>query len=326
LETFAVESGKVKGQSVFDICGKKWDVAGLRECLEVAASKGEPFTDWEGDFDLPGVGRGTLAISGRVIPRGAESSDNVLLVIENVSLRKQAAEAASLRKSERRQRDFVANVSHELMTPITAIKGYSEALVSGDGVSPTQRLKFVQIIEKNADRLTQLVEDIMELSNFESGRKKSNAERIPLQSFIRRLVLSLSPLARKQMISISVEVPSDLSVYIDRAQLAQVLQNLCENAIKYNRRKGRIVISARKEGTNAVVAIQDTGIGVGAKDLERIFERFHRADNARARVNRGSGLGLSIVKTILSGYGCRIWVESIEEKGSTFSFTLPVSA
>jgi two-component system CheB/CheR fusion protein len=326
LETFALAPAKVQGQSILELSGGAWDAPGLRERLESAARKGEPFTDWEGDFELPGDGRRTMAVSGRIIPRGAGRGNNVLVVIENVSLRKQAAEAESLRKSEGRQRAFVANVSHELMTPITAIKGYSEALVSGGSASPAQRLKFAQIIEKNADRLTQLVEDIMELSNFESGRKKTTAEDIPLRTFIRKLVLSLTPLARKQAIAISVDVPSDLAVRIDRAQLAQVLQNLCENAIKYNRRKGRIVISARLEGKNAVVSIQDTGIGIAAKDLGRIFERFHRADNARVRVARGSGLGLSIVKTILGSHGCRIWTESVEGKGSTFSFTLPLSA
>jgi two-component system CheB/CheR fusion protein len=326
LKTFALDPSKVRGRSVFEICAGPWDEPGLRERLEAAIRKGKPFSDWEGDFDLPRVGRRSMAVSGRSLSRGGGSSNNVLVVIENLSLRKQAAEAESLRKSESRQRDFVANVSHELMTPITAIKGYSEALVSGCGANPSQRVKFAQIIEKNADRLTQLVEDIMELSNFDSGRKKTTAERIPLLAFIRKLVLSLSPLARKQAIAISVDVPSDLVICIDRAQLAQVLQNLCENAIKYNRRKGRIVISARLEGKSAVVSIQDTGIGVAANDLGRIFERFHRSDNARARVSRGSGLGLSIVKTILNSHGCRIWAESVEGKGSTFSFTLPLTA
>ncbi len=210
------------------------------------------------------------------------------------------------------------------MTPITAIKGYSEALVTGALQIPGKRLKFTQIIEKHADRLAQLVEDLLLLSTFEAGHQKS-ADIVPLAGQFQKLLLGLAPMARKRGISIRVMVAPELKVAMNKSELNQILQNLVANAIKYNRSKGRISIAAHTVGKRVVVAISDTGIGVPKEDLPRIFERFHRAANARAKTERGTGLGLSIVKSILDSHGCRIWAESAVGKGTTFFFTLPKS-
>ena len=242
-----------------------------------------------------------------------------------MSLRKQAAEAAALRKSEARQRDFVANVSHELMTPITAIKGYSESLIAGALEIPEKRLKFTQIIEKHADRLTQLVEDILQLSSCDVGRERSATESVLLRESIDKMVRGMAPVARRRAVSISVSVPDSLRVAINRAELSQVLQNLCENAIKYNIKNGRVYIQARKVGRRALVSVRDTGIGIPKQDLMRVFDRFHRAENARLQTVRGTGLGLSIVRSILVNRGCRVWAESDEGKGSIIFFTLPLA-
>jgi signal transduction histidine kinase len=290
----------------------------------VLAAAKTPFSNLELGCEVPKLGSRVLAISGRVVPYESDSGINIVLVIEDVSLRKEAAEAAALRKSEARQRDFVANVSHELMTPITAIKGYAESLIGGALEVPDQRVKFTQTIEKHADRLSQLVEDILQLSSHDEGRVRSAAESVPLRASTERLVRSMAPVARKRAVSIAVRMPKSLRVAMNRAELAQVMQNLCENAIKYNRRNGRVYIQARVVGRRAVVSVRDSGIGIPKEDLTRIFDRFHRAENARANTARGTGLGLSIVRSILTNRGCRVWAESDLGKGSVIFFTLPL--
>lgn len=321
-ETFGAPSAAALGRSVFELSHGRWDVPGLRERLKALAAGGLPFTDWEGEFDIARRGRRTVSVSGRAVAGGDPDERRLLILLEDVSARNQSAEAAASRRNEAKQREFVANVSHELMTPITAIKGYSEALLTGALESPRRRLRFTQVIEKHAERLAQLVEDLLELSSYEAGHPKSK-DAVPLREHVDKLLLGLAPLARRRGISIRVDAAPSLKVAVNKEELGQILQNLIENAIKYNRSRGRIHVGAALVGKRVVVSVRDTGIGVPKEDLTRIFDRFHRAANARAQTERGSGLGLSIVKSILAGHGCRIWAESAAGKGTTFFFTLP---
>ncbi|MDD5656656.1 MAG: ATP-binding protein [Elusimicrobia bacterium] len=326
-ETFREREPALAGRSIFDLGGGIWNLPGLKQRLAAAAIRSAPFTDWETQVAVPGLGRRSLAISARILPHRGHGGKNreILLLIEDISVRKEAAEAEALRRNEARQRDFVATVSHELMTPITAIKGYSESLMLGALEPAQKRVRFLQIIERNADRLAQLVEDILQLSALESHGKKPRPEPVPLLAAARKLLLNLSPLARQRGVRLRVDIAPRLCVLMDRSELARVLQNICENAVKYSRRRGRVRVEARAEGRHAVVSVRDTGIGVPAQDLDRIFERFHRAENARVHGGRGSGLGLAIVKSILESYRCRIWVESVEHRGTAFHFTLPLA-
>lgn len=321
---FSDAPSEVEGKSIYELGRGRWNMPALRKQLSTLAAAKTPFSNLELDVVVPKLGSRVLAISGRVVPYESDSGINIVLVIEDVSLRKEAAEAAALRKSEARQRDFVANVSHELLTPITAIKGYAESLVGGALEIPEQRVKFTQIIEKHADRLSQLVEDLLQLSSHDEGRARSTAESVPLRAHIDKMVRGLAPVARKRSISIVVRMPRSLRVAMNRSELGQVVQNLCENAIKYNNRHGRVYIQARQVGRRAVVSFRDTGIGIPKEDLPRIFDRFHRAENARRNTERGTGLGLSIVRSILTNRGCRVWAESDLGKGSIIFFTLPL--
>ncbi|MFI5348920.1 MAG: sensor histidine kinase [Elusimicrobiota bacterium] len=321
-QSFRNTSLRAEGRSLSQLCRGLWNVRPLRRKLLALAHDEAPFTAHECEVDVPARGTRTLTISGRPVAHGGGASRSLMIAIEDETLRKRTAETEALQKSEGRQRDFVANVSHELMTPITAIKGYSEALVAGALELPNKRLKFAQIIEKHADRLTQLVEDLLQLSTNEAGHKTS-ADTVPLLAHIKKHLMSVAPLARKRGISIRVRMSPELKVAVNKSELEQVFQNLLENAIKYNRTKGRISINASVVGKRIVVSIQDTGIGVPKEDLTRIFDRFHRAANARSKTERGSGLGLSIAKSILVAHGCRIWAESTQGKGTTFYFTLP---
>lgn len=324
-ELFRESPGDVEGRSIYELSEGLWTAPALRRQLSALASAGTPFSGWEADFDVPRLGRRTLTVSGRMVPRDADAEPRIVVAIEDVSPRKQAAEAAALRKSEARQREFVANVTHELMTPITAIKGYAESLIGGALDSPSKRLRFTQTIEHNADRLGQLVEDLLQLSSYDAGRARRAVESVPLKAAVERQVRALAPAFRARGLTVRVQIPAGLRAAAHRGELAQVLQNLCENAVKYNRPKGRVWVRARRAGKRVIVSVQDTGIGVPKEDLPRIFDRFHRAANARARTERGNGLGLSIVRSILSGRGCRVWAESAEGKGTVVSFTLPAA-
>ena len=321
-DSFKTSAPKASGRTLFKLGKGMWNSRPLREQLLALSHDATPFTDYECEFDVPARGTRTLSISGRIVEHSVDEAKRLVVTIEDMTPRKQAAEAAALRKSEGRQRDFVANVSHELMTPITAIKGYSEALISGALDVPKKRLQFVQIIEKHADRLAQLVEDLLQLSTSETGHK-SSWEAVPLADQIQKLLLGLGSTSRERRVSFRVRVAPGLRVAVNKSELSQVLQNLLENAIKYNRSKGRITIAASVVGKRVVVTVQDTGIGIPKEDLTRIFDRFHRAANARATTARGTGLGLSIAKSILAAHGCRIWAESALGKGTTFFFTLP---
>ena len=322
---FCATPDEVVGRSIYELGRGRWNLPALRKNLAALAAARTPFSNLELECEVPKLRTRMLAISGRVVPYESDSGINIVLVIEDVSLRKEAAEAAALRKSEARQRDFVANVSHELLTPITAIKGYAESLVSGALDVPHQRVKFTQIIEKHADRLSQLVEDLLQLSSHDAGRVRSTADTVNLRASVDRLVRSLAPVRRKRSVSIAVRMPKNLRVVMNRAELSQVMQNLCENAIKYNRKNGRVYIQARVVGRRAVVSVRDTGIGIPREDLTRIFDRFHRAENARRNTERGTGLGLSIVRSILTNRGCRVWAESDLGRGSIIFFTLPLA-
>ncbi|MDP3542900.1 MAG: ATP-binding protein [Elusimicrobiota bacterium] len=322
---FSASPEEVVGKSIYELGRGLWNAPALRKSLSVLAAARTPFSNLELEREVPRLGARILAVSGRVVPYESDSGINIVLVVEDVSLRKEAAEAAALRKSEARQRDFVANVSHELLTPITAIKGYAESLVAGALDVPAQRVKFTQIIEKHADRLSQLVEDLLQLSSHDEGRARAAADTVNLRASVERLVRGLAPVRRKRAVSISVRMPKGLRVAINRAELFQVMQNLCENAIKYNRKNGRVFIQARVVGRRAVVSVRDTGIGIPKEDLGRIFDRFHRAENARRNTVRGTGLGLSIVRSILTNRGCRVWAESDMGKGSIIFFTLPLA-
>jgi two-component system phosphate regulon sensor histidine kinase PhoR len=229
-----------------------------------------------------------------------------------------------LKELEKIRQDFVANVSHELRTPLTTIKGYTETLLEGaleEEVAP----QFLQVIQKHADRLTKIVEDLLTLSKVESKEFYLKWERLPLSELIDDVLDFVKEGAEKKKISISRSIIlSSLEVIGDRIYLEQVFINLLDNAIKYTHETGEISISAlEKEQGEIQVMIKDNGIGIPKEDLSRIFERFYRVDKGRSQELGGTGLGLSIVKHIIQAHGGKVWADSKLGEGSTFYIALP---
>jgi two-component system, OmpR family, phosphate regulon sensor histidine kinase PhoR len=230
-----------------------------------------------------------------------------------------------IRRTEKMRRDFVANVSHELRTPLSAITGYSETLLDGALTDdPDVCRDFLQVIHRHSLRLTQLVEDLLDLSKLESPDYQPELLPVSLQGLIQQAFLLVEDKALEKQINITVDIQSPLPrVMAESSSMQQVLTNLLDNAIKYTPPQGDVEISAFQTRAGKIqVDVKDNGIGIEAKYLSRIFERFYRVDKARSRVLGGTGLGLSIVKHIVQLHGGEIRVDSVVNQGSTFSLTL----
>ena len=246
-------------------------------------------------------------------------------VVYDLTDRKRHELEQSARSREASQREFVANVSHEFRTPLAAILGFAETLREGAVDNPAYRGKFLATIERHAQRLLGLVDNVLDVSARDAGRKPPQRETIDLRAEARRIARSLAPVARKRRVAIVASVPAGLTASADRAQLEQAIANLIGNAIKYNRRGGRVRIQAKElpRGAGVEIVVRDNGIGIAADELPYVFERFHRSKDPEARERKGSGLGLAIVRGIVRAHGGRVWVESQLGKGSAFHFTLP---
>ncbi|MEY2467068.1 MAG: two-component system, OmpR family, phosphate regulon sensor histidine kinase PhoR [Verrucomicrobiota bacterium] len=229
-----------------------------------------------------------------------------------------------LNQLERTREEFVANVSHELRTPLSLIKGYVETLLDGAKDNPEVQIKFLQTIQRNAERLQFLIEDLLTISELESGRLKMNLQPIKLQPLVERVLEDHKSQANAKNVVLANSVP-DLIAEADAERLQQVLGNLISNAIKYGRSEGRVKVSARKTNEAIELCVQDDGPGIPHEALERVFERFYRIDKARSRDAGGTGLGLSIVKHIVQTHGGRVWAKSELGKGTEFYFTIPIS-
>ena len=229
-----------------------------------------------------------------------------------------------LRRLERVRRDFIANISHELRTPTASLKVLAETLQEGAIDDPVVAKEFLDRINVETDRLTQMVSELSELSRIESGEVSIKKEPIDIGALVTRVVERLKPQADRSRLSLAVDIPSGIpKVLADKERVEQVLVNLLHNAIKFSHSGGRISCVAKIEGDDILVSVVDTGIGIPVDDLPRIFERFYKAD--KARTGGGTGLGLAIAKHIVEAHGGKIWAESSEGKGSKFTFTLPVA-
>ncbi len=228
------------------------------------------------------------------------------------------------KRLEKIRRDFVANLSHELRTPVTIIKGYAEALLSGTLANdPSQAARFVAIIHNHSERLASLIGDLLTLSQLEAGNLSLELKHTNLAAAVGQVAASMEQTAQAREITIDCSGLAEAPVVLaDPGRLEQVLINLLDNAVKYSPAGGTITFSAENEGDRLKIGVNDTGIGIPAKDLPRIFERFYRVDAARSRDEGGTGLGLAIVKHIIQLHGGAVSVESMPGKGTTVYFTL----
>jgi two-component system, OmpR family, phosphate regulon sensor histidine kinase PhoR len=266
-----------------------------------------------GEVEVGTVRRRNFSVT--VAPVRAADANGAVLVLHDIT---------ELRRLERVRRDFVANVSHEFKTPLTAIQGFAETLLGGALDDKANRKRFVEIIREHARRLARLTDDMLKLSRIEAGRLELELRPIRVETLVNGCLETTRPRAESKGLQLHIQLPSGLPpIHGDVAQLGEVLQNLLDNAVQYTPSGGGITVEARQNGHEIIFTVADTGIGVPESDLERIFERFYRVDAARSREAGGTGLGLAIARHIVEAHGGRIWVESAVGQGSRFHFSVP---
>ncbi|HYB62207.1 MAG TPA: ATP-binding protein [Methylomirabilota bacterium] len=238
---------------------------------------------------------------------------------------------SDLRHLERVRRDFVANVSHEFKTPLTAIQGFAETLLGGALEDEQNNRRFVEIMRNHSARLARLTDDLLELSRIEAGRTELARRAVGLHGIVAACAETMRPRLELKRLKFEMRLPADLpEVKADPRRLREILQNLLDNAVQYTPEGGEIWVEGETRGDAAdsrqvIVTVGDTGIGIPHAEQRRIFERFYRVDAARSREAGGTGLGLSITKHLVESHGGQIWVESEVGMGSRFRFSLPVT-
>ncbi len=264
--------------------------------------------------DLFGPPRRTLVLTATRLQQDGRRV-GVLVVIDDVTDR---------RRLEAVRRDFVANISHELKTPVGAIALLAETLLAEEEPAVVQRLTERMVAE--AFRVSRTIDDLLELSQIEADGEAQRGE-VPVHRLLAEAVDRVRPAAEQQGISIEVEEPAArLVVAGDRRQLASATYNLLENAVKYSDAGSSVEVSARTDGRWVDISVEDHGIGIPRRDLQRVFERFYRVDRGRSRETGGTGLGLAIVRHVASNHAGDVQVTSVEGEGSTFTLRLPVGA
>lgn len=246
---------------------------------------------------------------------GDSATRGVLIILHDIT---------AMRQVEQIRTEFVANASHELRTPLTSIKGFAETLLDGALDDPVARQRFVSIIDQEAERLTRLVDDLLDLARIESKKVKMVMKAVNLRSLVMDIHDELNNRLHKTGLELSVQIPENFpAAKGDQDWLHQVFLNLIDNAIKYSPQGGTITVQGVDKGRELLLEIQDQGVGIPKEDLPRIFERFYRVDKARSRQMGGTGLGLSIVKHVIENHGGKIGIRSKIGAGTTVWFTLP---
>jgi two-component system phosphate regulon sensor histidine kinase PhoR len=263
------------------------------------------------------VGRYQVTATFTAVPATPAYDAAGLVVLQDVT---------ELRYLERARRDFVANVSHELRTPLAALKLLVETLETAVRDDPDSVQLFLQKMQVELDDLTQLVQELLELSRIESGEVRLQLQETPVGPLMTDVVRRLEPMAERKQIVLTVRPPDPglPLVRVDAVRIEQVLRNLVHNAIKFTAPQGEVTIWAEPHPAGVAICVRDTGIGIEPEDLPRVFERFYKVDKARAASGEGgTGLGLAVAKHLVRAHGGDIWATSTPGRGSTFCFSLP---
>lgn len=235
-------------------------------------------------------------------------------------------EIQRLNRIENYRKEFIGDISHELKTPIFAIQGFIETLLNGAIDDEEVNRKFLEKAMRNVNRLIYLTKDLMEISKLETGELKSDIQNINLKDLIMEVVNNLQYKADKADVLLKTDIPQNYNVSADRSQIKQVLINLVDNGIKYNVKGGKVTVGVKpwaEDESRVLVYVKDTGIGISQQHIKRVTERFFRVDKSRSREDgEGTGLGLAIVKHIIQAHDEELFIESIPNVSSSFSFTL----
>ncbi|PWS26328.1 PAS domain-containing sensor histidine kinase [Pedobacter yonginense] len=315
LKTFKVSLEETVGTGLYELGNHQWDIPQLRKLLTDILPTNNPVEDFEVEHDFPHIGRKLMLLNAHRIELEGQYKDQILLAIEDITER---------REIERRKDDFLSIASHELKTPLTTIKGYVQAMermVPKD--SGARFLGFLSKTAKYLDRLNNLIAELLDVSRIQTGNLKLHKVPFDFDKMVKETVEAIQTATQNH--NIIIEGFSGVQVPADESHIAQVLTNLLSNAIKYAPESGQVHVYISKVSNYVKLSVTDSGIGISPEDQKKIFERFYRAGDIQQRFP-GMGIGLYICEQIIKNHDGTLWVESEKEKGSTFSFTLPIQA
>ena len=312
---FKVAADDTENKLLYDLGNKQWDIPRLRVLLEEILPEKNTIENFEVEHDFKDIGQKTMLLNARTLQQGPNKTSLILLAIEDITERKQL---------EQQKDEFVSIASHELKTPITSVKAYTQIL--GQRFRKAEDTKSVELVEKmdtQLDKLTTLIGDLLDITKIEAGRMQFHESYFDFNELVEETVEELQRTTEKHQIVKQLQ-PSR-TVYGDHDRLGQVLTNFITNAIKYSPGADKIIVKTVVDANNTTLQVQDFGVGLSHKDLERVFERFYRVGGPDQATYPGLGLGLYIASEIIKRHKGRVWVESIPSKGSTFCFSLPMT-
>ncbi len=336
---FKVQPQDTVGQLIYDLGNKQWDIPKLRELLETILPQQATFENYEVEHDFATIGRRIMLLNARQIQRVLGKERIILLAIEDISerreiengLEKAHAEleqlAAELGRTARVKSEFLANMSHELRTPLNSINGFSEVLFDETfGPLNAQQKEYVNYVLTSGKHLLQLINQILDMAKVESGKMKLALASLPTKNILNEMSLLVAEMAGRKNLRMLFEISEDLpDIVADELMVKEIIYNLLSNAIKFTPNGGRMGMRAKRAGPEIEVVVWDTGIGIAAENMVKVFESFFRVDTPYSRLTEGTGLGLPLSRKMVELHGGKLSVESGGlDQGTLVRFTLPI--
>jgi PAS domain S-box-containing protein len=310
---FKVKPEETVGSYIYDLGNRQWDIPGLRKLFENILPQNTSFDNFEVEHNFPSIGHRVMMLNARRIHNKELGKRMMLLAIEDIT---------GLRKLERERRNILSMFAHDMKNPLVASEGFLSRVISGKAGAVTERQQnYLQTIRDELNKVTQLISDFLDFSKFDAQEYTPILAPFNVPAEIQKNIETEALEAEKKQIAIALELPATAIplVNADAAMINRVIRNLLDNAIKYTDSRGIVTVKVAERGNEILISVEDTGTGIPEDQLSYIFDAFYRA----RRNTKGSGLGLTIAKTIIEAHGGKIWAESTPAKGSVFSFTLP---
>jgi two-component system CheB/CheR fusion protein len=338
-EVFKVKPEETVGQLIYDLGNKQWDIPKLRELLETVLPQKTTFDNYEVEHDFAGIGRRIMLLNARQIHRVLGKKRIILLAIEDITERREIetglekaheelkALAAELKRTARVKSEFLANMSHELRTPLNSINGFSEVLFDETfGPLNAKQKQYVNNVLTSGKHLLLLINQILDMAKVEAGKMKLALSVISMKTLLNDISMLVADMVSKKKIEMLLEIAPDLpDIEADELKVKEIIYNLVSNAVKFTPEGGKIGMRSKRTGSEIEVVVWDTGVGIAAENMGKIFEGFFRVDTPYSRVTEGTGLGLPLSKKLVELHGGNFTVESEGlGKGTLVRFTLPI--